>query len=204
MIRPVYKLNENTYYITVNGGTITKGTPNDDGTFTQNTVISVTADESVTGQKFSHWRDGAYTVVSYNKTYSFFADRNLTLYAVYVDEDEQVDAVGTTEIINMYKDTENNYLIFVSYSTVPEGCRIDKAGVIATNDANVAASPDTFNVERSTFVRGDAWNGTEYRFTWTKSKVYAGETWYVRAYLVYTDKDGNTHEMFGDIVSQTM
>ena len=204
VIRPVYKLNDNTYYITVNGGAVTKGTPNDDGTFTQNTVISVTADEPVTGQKFSHWRDGAYTVVSYNKTYSFFADRNLTLYAVYVDEDEQVDAVGTTEIIDMSKDTENNKLIFVSLSTVPEGCKIDKAGVIATNDANVAASPDTFNVERSTFVRGDAWNGTEYRFTWTKSKVYAGETWYVRAYLVYTDKDGNTHEMFGDIVSQTM
>ncbi len=145
-----------------------------------------------------------YKVVSYNKTYSFYADRNLTLYAVYVDEDEQVDAVGTTEIINMYKDTENKKLIFVSYSTVPEGCRIDKAGVIATNDANVAANPDTFNVERSTFVRGDASDRISVEYTWTKSKVNVGDTWYVRAYLVYTDKNGNTHEMLGDIVSQTM
>lgn len=74
VIRPVYRLNDNTYYITVNGGAVTKGEANVDGTFTQNTVISVTADEPVTGQKFSHWRDGAYKVVSYNKSYSFFAD----------------------------------------------------------------------------------------------------------------------------------
>lgn len=204
VIKPIYELNNNTYMITVNGGTITKGTPNDDGTFTLNTTVAVTADEPVAGQKFSHWRDGAYKVVSYNKTYSFFADRNLTLYAVYVDASETVDAVGTTEIINMYKDTENQRLFFVSLSTVPQGCRIDKAGVIATNDARVAANPDTFSVESSTYVRGDATDSYSHRFTWYKTKVNTGDTWYVRAYLVYTDKDGNTHEILGDIVSQTM
>ena len=99
----------------------------------------------------------------------------------------------------MYKDTENKKLSFVSYSTVPEGCRIDKAGVIATSDASVAANPDTFNVESSTFVRGDASDSSSHRYTWSKTKVNVGDTWYVRAYLVYTDKNGNTHEMFGDI-----
>ncbi|MCR5480723.1 MAG: hypothetical protein K6F27_12815 [Ruminococcus sp.] len=204
VIKPIYELNNNTYMITVNGGAITSGEANTDGTFTQNTVVAVTADEPIAGQKFSHWRDGAYKVVSYNKTYSFYADRNLTLYAVYVDEDEQVDAVGTTEIINMYKDTENKKLTFVSLSTVPQGCKIDKAGVIATNDASVAANPDTFNVDSSTFVRGDATDSSSHRYTWNKTKVNVGDTWYVRAYLVYTDKDGNTHEILGDIVSQTM
>ena len=204
VIKPIYELNNNTYMITVNGGAITSGEANTDGTFTQNTTVAVTADEPIAGQKFSHWRDGAYKVVSYNKTYSFFADRNLTLYAVYVDSSETVDAVGTTEIINMYKDTENQRLFFVSLSTVPQGCRIDKAGVIATNDARVAANPDTFSVESSTYVRGDATDSYSHRFTWYKTKVNTGDTWYVRAYLVYTDKDGNTHEILGDIVSQTM
>ena len=204
VIKPIYELNNNTYIITVNGGAVTKGEANADGTFTQNTVVAVTADEPIAGQKFSHWRDGAYKVVSYNKSYSFYADRNLTLYAVYVDAADTVEAVGTTEIINMYKDTENKKLIFVSLSTVPEGCKIDKAGAIATDKPNVAASPDTFNVDSATYVMGNATDSTSYRYTLTKGKVNVGDTWYVRAYLVYTDKAGNTHEIFGDIVSQTM
>ena len=89
-------------------------------------------------------------------------------------------------------------------STVPEGCTIDKAGIIATNDQNVAKSGDGFNAGTAAYVRGNSWTGNAYRYTWTKSKVGSGETWYVRAYLVYTDAEGNVNTVYSDKVSQTM
>lgn len=104
----------------------------------------------------------------------------------------------------MSADTANGKLTFVSMSTVPEGCTINKAGIIATNIEGVGTSGDGFNADTAAYVRGNAWTGNAYRFTWTKSKVASNETWYVRAHLVYTDAEGNVHTVYGDMVSQTM
>jgi hypothetical protein len=34
--------------------------------------------------------------------------------------------------------------------------------------------------------------------------VTEDQTWYVRAYLVYTDANGNTHTVYGETVSATL
>ena len=52
------------------------------------------------------------------------------------------------------------------------------------------------------FVRGMSSDKKAVRYTWTKGNVQSGETWYVRAYLVYTDSNGNVHTVYGDMVSQ--
>ena len=46
------------------------------------------------------------------------------------------------------------------------------------------------------FVRGMLSDKKAVRYTWTKN-VKTGETWYVRAYLVYTDLNGNVHTVYG-------
>ena len=196
-ILPVYQLKEVTYQITVVNGTGA-------GTYKQNEVVTVVANAASAGNKFSHWADGAGNILSYNEKYQFYAAKNITVTAVYVKDTVKVVAKGTTEIVDKYADKANGKLTFVSMSTVPEGCTIDKAGIIATNDQTVAESGDGFNAGTAAYVRGNSWTGNAYRYTWTKSKVGSGETWYVRAYLVYTDAEGNVNTVYGDMVSLTM
>jgi hypothetical protein len=95
-------------------------------------------------------------------------------------------------------------MTFVSFSTVPEGCTIKTAGIIATDVESIGTSGTQFTDTNAKFVRGSAWTGDSVRYTWTKSNVNAGDTWYVRAYLVYTDANGNSHTIYGVIVTQTM
>ena len=196
-ILPVYQLKEVTYQITVENGTGA-------GTYKQNEVVTVVANAAADGYKFSHWADNAGNILSYNEKYQFYAAKNITVTAVYVKDTVKVEAKGTTEIVDKFADKANEKLTFVSMSTVPEGCTIDKAGIIATNDQNVAKSGDGFNAGTAAYVRGNSWTGNAYRYTWTKSKVGSGETWYVRAYLVYTDAEGNVNTVYSDKVSQTM
>ena len=196
-ILPVYQLNETTYQITVENGTGA-------GTYKQNEVVTVVANAASEYMKFSHWEDEAGNILSYNEKYQFYAAKSITVTAVYVAVTEKVEAKGTTEIVDKYVDKANGKLTFVSMSTVPEGCTIDKAGIIATKDESVGTSGDGFNAGTAAYVRGNSWTGNAYRYTWNKSKVGSGETWYVRAYLVYTDAEGNVNKVYGDMVSLTM
>ena len=150
--------------------------------------------------KFSHWEDADNNILSYNEKYVFYVSEDLTIKAVYVETETKVDAKGTTGIVTFGK-KPNNKLSFVSMSTVPEGCKINKAGIIATNKSEVATS-DKFTDKSAMFVRGMSSDKKAVRYTWTKGNVQSGETWYVRAYLVYTDSNGNVHTVYGDIVSQ--
>ncbi len=197
-IYAVYKLKEVTYSITVTNG---KGS----GTYKPNDVVTAVANAPEAGKIFSHWIDvnNEEQILSYSKSYSFFADKDLVITAIYVDDTETVEAVGTTGIINMYQDTDNKKLTFVSMSTIPEGCTMDFAGVIATDDSGIGPDPERFTSENARFVRGMSWTGTACRYTWSKGKVHEGDTWYVRAYLVYTDANGNVHTLYGDPVWQT-
>ena len=195
-IRPLYQLKETKYTISVTNGSGA-------GQYNQNEIVTVTANAPESGQKFSHWKDSGDKILSYDTTYKFFAEKDMSITAVYVADTVVVEAKGTTEIINMYKDTENNKLTFVSMSTVPEGCTINKAGVIATNNETVGTGGDGFNASTAVFAVGNSWTGTAYRYTFSKGKVNTGDTWYVRAYLVYTDASGNSHTVYGDMVSQT-
>ena len=194
-IYAVYQVKPVEYTITVNGGS-------GSGTYQQQAVVIAEADTPAAGKKFSHWIDQNNEVRSYNPQYGFFADGNITLTAVYMDAQETVEAKGTTSIVDMYKDTANHKLSFVSMSSVPEGCTILKAGIICTDDESVAKS-SAFDDQTAKYVRGDAHAGREYQYTWTKGTANCGNTLYVKAYLVYTDKNGNTHTVYGaEVVSQ--
>lgn len=195
-VTPVYQVKEVAYVITVTNGT-------GSGNYRQNEVVTAVADAAPAGQKFSHWKDASDKILSYNEMYQFFAAKNTMIEAVYVPAETLIQAVGTTEIVDYYKDTQNNKLVFVSMSTVPEGCTIDKAGVIATKDSAVGQSGEGFNASTAEYVLGNAWSDTSYRYTLSIGNVTAGTTWYVRAYLVYTDGDGNVHTIYGKMVSQT-
>ncbi len=196
-IVPVYELIDETYTITVENGT-------GSGTYNQNDIVTAVAKEAETGMKFSHWKDNANgNILSYNEKYVFYVSENTSIMAVYVETGTKVDAKGATNIVGLNQTDVSKgkgKLSFVSMSTVPNGCKINKAGIIATNNFELANSNE-FTDKKATFVRGMSSNKKAVRYTWTKS-VQSGETWYVRAYLVYTDLNGNVHTVYGNMVSQ--
>ncbi len=158
------------------------------------------------GEKFSRWvEDGTGLVLSYNPTYKFYAEeRNgsgkpggptLSIIAEFVDDDEEVHKRGVTQIVNSYNNSDNNGLVAVSMSTVPEGCRIIKAGIIAV-DAEHYPTENRGWITLDTpgvIVRGNSWPGNAYRYTWTRANAQ-DEQWYVRALLIY--EDTSTHEVY--------
>lgn len=167
------------------------------GTYYTNDKVTIVADEPKEGYKFSHWKEvgGAGAILSYNKTYQFFAGSISEIEAVYVEDSEAVEAKATTFIESMYVDDTNDKISFVSMSTVPEGCKIIKAGIVATSDPKVG---DNVNASNAEYVRGNAWSGNAYRYTWTKKDYSKNPIWYVRGYLVYEDSQGNVNTIYSD------
>ncbi|MGN0587849.1 MAG: hypothetical protein ACI4JF_11225, partial [Oscillospiraceae bacterium] len=193
-VKATYNDKDETVEVIVTNGTGT-------GTYNINAVVTVTANAPAEGMKFSHWTDGT-NILSYNTSYSFYAAKDITLTAEYVADTVEVEAVGTTEIIEVSTDTTNKTITFVSLSTVPEGCTIQKAGVIATN--NVAVASGTFDDTTAIIIRGDSWSGSSYRYSWTIGMNDPDVVVYARAYLVYTDKNGNTQTIYGAVKSTSV
>lgn len=200
-----YTLNDESYQITVTNGA-------GGGSHQLNDVVTATA-AAITltpeGEKeFSHWSEGMApstdNILSYSTIYKFYATKDLKIIANYVAKGEAVQKQGTTYITNMEKDTENSKLIFVSMATVPAGCTILKAGVIATDNGEVGRSGASFKKGAADVLeRGNPWTGNAYRFTWTKNIAEAdiNKTWYVRSYLLY--KEGGVEKtVYGNMVFQ--
>ena len=185
-----------TYTTKVQKVTITVTNGDGGGEYNVNDVVTVTASVPASGYKFSHWTDGTNTL-SYNTSYSFYAAKDITLTAVYVEEAATVEAKGTTEIVDVIKDTVNGKISFVSMSTVPEGCKIQNAGLVATMTAG------DFDATNARAVKVGTTSASAYRYTWTVP-VSSTDVIYVRAYLVYSDKNGNVHTIYGDIVTGSL
>ena len=193
-----------TYTDKVQKVTVTVNSGSGSGEYNVNDVVTVTANAPAENMKFSHWTDGNGTILSYNKTYVFYAAKDIALTAEYVADTVEVEAVGTTEIVDVIKDTTNGKISFVSMSTVPEGCTIVKAGVVATTDSTIGTIDDNFKAEKVSIVRGDATSAKAYQYTWTAKLSDYNKVVYVRAYLVYTDKNGNSYTVYGGIVSASV
>ena len=201
IVQPVYELIDKTYTIRAQNGILT----NQEGMVTEryklNDVVIAKANPPAEGSKFSHWSDGVPSILSYGTTYQFYATKDLDLMANYVSKDTVIKPIGTTQLINVEIDRVNDKLLFVSMSTVPKGSKILQAGVIATDDESVGTSGNGFNKDTAG-VRANPWTGNAYRFTWTKN-VAAGDTWYVRPYLLYQEESGDQVTVYGNMASQT-
>lgn len=192
-VSPVYDLEGMEYEITVNHG-------GGGGTYQINHVVTITADKPEEGMKFLYWReDTSGRIVSYRSTYQFYAMENTSLTAYYDLADTQVVDEGIAEIIKIKIDSSKLNISFVTMHTVPKGCSIKNAGIVATSDAGIGMSGEGFNKDSAAYVRGKAWSGNTYRFTWTKKSVKEDETWYARAYLVFTDANGNEFTVYSDM-----
>ncbi|MCR5165733.1 MAG: hypothetical protein K6C13_00720 [Oscillospiraceae bacterium] len=167
-------------------------------TYTQSQWISVTADD-VANKKFGYWIiDGNENNRNYNKTFTYKITSSMTIKAVY--STEEVEALGTAAITSKSYNSSTNKATFVAYLTVPEGAVISRAGLIATNAGPGLTMENAQYVKVSAPATGTSVPAT---YTWTKTKVNSGDTWYVRAYVIYTYKYGTEHLIMSDVVSYT-
>ncbi len=203
-VQPVYEKKADKFTVTVVGGTFEDDTH--EGLFNVSDQIFVYATEVPDGQKFSYWAavdvDGNIVEVGYETTYAFkMPSKNVTLTAVYVDNDKpDTEKSGTAYIESITKPAENK-LSFVSIVSVPDDMRILRAGVVANTEKTLNNEELTINNTRFQSYNSTACNKyTTFKYTFTKGNVKANEVWCVRAYLMYTDKQGGVYTIYGDMV----
>ncbi len=196
VVKAVYTKKDDVWVIEVNGGT-------GSGEYADEEYVTAVANEPASGLKFSHWENSDGSILSYRSSYKFYAMCDMTISAVYVSESVDVARAGVASIIKINKDTENRTISFASFANVPDDFILKQAGIVATSDNTVGTDPDRFNIGTAAFNRYQAATSTILRYLWTKTNV-GSETWYVRAYLVYTDDQGNTITAYSDIVSANL
>lgn len=106
--------------------------------------------------------------------------------------------VGTAVMDEVRSITTENKLIFVAMLNVPADCKINKAGIVATSDAEKGKNLTADNAD---YVRADETTKHGYKYTWTKTNVTSEQSWYVRPYLVYTDTNGKQFTVYGDLTT---
>lgn len=158
----------------------------------------------VEGKNFAYWMLGD-TILTYGQTASIFVVSDCTLKAVY--STEVTEAIGTALLKTAVYHADTKKLAMVAYLTVPEGCRINNAGLLAVSESYNGYGPEqdlTFDnaqyIKTSVAAVGKSAPVT---YTWTKSSVSIGDTWYARAYVTYEDADGQQHTVYGDRVTVT-
>ncbi|MBQ7821676.1 MAG: Ig-like domain-containing protein [Clostridia bacterium] len=144
--------------------------------------------------------NGVDTIVSYSKDFTFGAafTGNITLT-------ESENTNGSTAVVNGVEavyDSGAGLIKFVGMYELPEGATLNERGVLLTNDASVA---DTMEIDTPNIIVGrvnsDPATATK-TFIINKTKVNAGDTWYGRAYIVYTE-NGETKTLYADTMTGT-
>ena len=125
----------------------------------------------------------------------------MTLSAVYVDNELEVNKIGTGYIESI-KRTAENKLSFVAILCVPDDCQMLKAGVVVqSTDTLNGAELTTANAKLIKYSDTSAKHYSSFKYTWTMSTSNHDKKWTVRPYLEYTDKNGDTQVIYGDAVS---
>lgn len=192
-VSPKYKDNADLQYTITIDATDVDGAK-DTQQYTVNTVVKASVTDT---DSFACWKVGD-DVVSYNPTYYFFANRNVTVTAVKKDGSEVSKGAIITEV---EYSADNNTVIF-EY-TVPDEYVMTFAGVIASTNAENLASvkDDNITIPAGVYKLGadstKCSNYNTYRYTLRKA---GNDTWYVKPVLTYTDSTGS-HTIYGNTVT---
>ena len=199
-----YEQQTEEHLVLVEGGTLPDGST--EGSFQAATELSVMADPAEEGFQFDHWELNGETV-SYNEECPFFVSskEDMTFTAVYSSIETEVERVGTAVIESVTVMDEEGKIAFVSYVSIPSDARILKAGIVSATEEYLEG--EDLDIWSARFVRYNdttCYDYLAFRYTWTKKNVSADEVWCVRAYLVYSDANGEKHTVYGDVVKANL
>lgn len=164
------------------------------------TELYVTAARAKEGLRFDHWESNG-EIASYNEVYAFHVpSKDITITAVYSSAETEIEKVGTAYIESVIP-LDGNRIAFTSKLSVPEGATMLKGGIVANTEAELNGAELT--EDTAMFSRYDDKKCRKYltyKFTWSKNDVSESDVWCVRAYLVYSDENGDEHTVYGDLV----
>ena len=186
------------YTVTVKNGTVNGATT---ASYAPDTVIVVKADKAPNGKKFAYWKKNGSTA-SYSASYTFPLSRDMELEAVYTSIADEFQTDGTGQLEGFNADKENGKLQIAVLHSVPNDCKILKAGLVATSDTSKLNNLTAANADYVKYYENITVHN--FKYTWTKTQVTADQTWYVRSYLVYKDADGKIKVVYGDMVQATL
>jgi hypothetical protein len=211
-VQAVYTADEVYYNVTINNGTLasvggdTSDAGNTSGNYIVNSDLVFQADAAPEGKKFAYWQDSSGNIISYSARYTCYLTSDLVLTAVYVDEDEVLNAEATASIDSVTYDDVANKMQVIATLSVPENYTMVSAGILATNKANVGESEETFTYDAADYQKVRDVESSNYQYftyVWTKSNVQLGDTWFLRGYVLYKDAEGNQYTLLGDIITAT-
>lgn len=178
-VNPVYEADTSgSFEITIDTSAIDGNAP-ETKTYPSNKEVKA----SVTSENFGRWVDGKGNTLSYNSTYYFLANRNVTVKAVAKDSEEKVGVIT-------YIEYANKTIVF-EY-TVPNEYTMTFAGVYAsTNKSKVEGMtegstelPD--GVYRLGADESRCGNYKTFRYTLKNS---GSDIWYVKPILKYSGSE---------------
>lgn len=170
-------------------------------------TVSVTG--APEGMKFECWKDSDGNVVSYAAEYKFYLSGNTTLVPSFVSTDTEVVATSILTI-EAKPISESNKIAFHATRSIAEGNTVIGYGIIVTKNADrknnlTVKSVDDYDDVICGKGRTDSNGKIANDGLLIINKANAGtDTWYARAYVVYTDAAGDTHTIYSDVVEASL
>lgn len=185
--KALFALDETEYTVTASNA------DSEGGSYKYNEKVTLkAADKSSEGLVFAYWqRDGK--VACYSETYSFYVNADTSVSAVYTAE-----AVAKQAVVVMaepIKMESTNRIAFYAERDIPEEYKVIESGILLNRSAGFDLDGAQIQaVSKSTANKG--------QYTIRKANVNAGDTWYGKAYVMYTDGT-NVYTAYSDEVSMT-
>lgn len=197
-VHPVYEKLSTTYTVTVYNGE--SETPVEE-TKKIRSIVTVTA-EAVDGKQFSHWSDTAEGTIklSTSESYTFSVADDITLYAIYVSEEETVEKLAAIAVTSV-KASEVSGQKKISFSVtrdVPQEYELMEHGIVFVKGTSI--EEEALVIGGSGVSKGTA-SGTEAKGVYTANFKVNDESTnvYVRGYMIIKDSLGNIETIYSEM-----
>lgn len=151
----------------------------------------VTASIDSNKENFAYWKDDKGNIVSYNPTYYFLANRNVTVTAVDKETAKtgnEADLEKQGKITTIYDESKSNRTVIFEY-TVPDDFTMKYVGVLGSTNEDILTKA-VVNVEsKGVYQLGNS-NCSGYKTFRYTLNIVGSETWYVKPVLIYSNADG--------------
>ena len=157
-----------------------------------NEKVRVSADAEKDGNVFMYWMKDA-AIVSYDLNYEFYVSGDTALTAVYgstAADAENLLVMSNPVVVG------TNKIAFYAERNIDSKYTVIESGILLSNAADISLDSYTHKA-----VAASKTNKGQY--TVRKANVSIGDTWYGRAYVIYTDGT-NVYTIYSNEVSKIL
>lgn len=198
-----FEKDENQYTVT------TKNNQNEDTetkTYTNRAAATVSA-KTIDNMQFSHWVNESGDIISYKQNYSFIVVGDITLIAVYVAKETEVQeepAISMDPVCTIQPVNGKYRLSFNGKFFLPKGYTLVEYGMLFTPEEN--PNIDDFYIGTTAMqtakILGSSKNN-ESQFVINVNNVKAGTARSGRMYIIYKDQEGRQTTIYSSDIAKS-